>query len=116
MRDLNLPPSFIVDDLMKGGVNIPFCGARCQLGRAGVLVSWWWYPHQNTSRKMHGKRAGGTVSVGVRKKDKDRIVMINDALERNKVEIEKIMDEFDLHTSRWSMKRRVDSRKRETTR
>lgn len=96
MRDLNLPPSFIVDDLMKGDIDIavlwgPIAGywAKAKYPDQLVVVPAPEYEQENP----HGKEQWN-ISVGVRKKDKDRIAMINAALERNKAEIEKIMDEY----------------------
>lgn len=96
MRDLNLPPSFIVDDLMKGDIDIailwgPIAGywAKAKYPDQLVVVPAPEYEQENP----HGKEQWN-ISVGVRKKDKDRMAMINGALERNKAEIEKIMDEF----------------------
>ncbi len=96
MRDLNLPPSFIVDDLVKGDIDIailwgPIAGyfAKTKYADQLVVVPAPEYEQENP----HGKEQWN-ISVGVRKKDKERIAMINDALERNKAQIEKILDDY----------------------
>lgn len=96
MRDLNLPPSFIVDDLVKGDIDIailwgPIAGyyAKTKYADQLVVVPAPEYEQENP----HGKEQWN-ISIGVRKKDKERIAMINEALERNKAQIEKILDDY----------------------
>ena len=96
MRDLNLPPSFIVDDLVKGDIDIailwgPIAGywAKAKYPDQLVVVPAPEYEQEN----IHGKEQWN-ISVGVRKKDKDRMAMIEGAMERNKAEIEKILDDY----------------------
>lgn len=96
MRDLNLPPSFIVDDLVKGDIDIailwgPIAGyyAKHKYPDQLVVVPAPEYEQENP----HGKEQWN-ISVGVRKKDKERIAIINDVLERNKVQIEQILDDY----------------------
>lgn len=96
MRDLNLPPSFVIDDLMKGEIDIailwgPIAGYWAKTKYPGELeiVPAPEYEQENP----HGKLQWN-ISVGVRKKEKERAAMIEAALERNKAEIEKILDEY----------------------
>jgi len=96
MRDLNLPPSFIVDDLVKGDIDIailwgPIAGywAKAKYPDQLVVVPAPEYEQENA----HGKEQWN-ISVGVRKKDKERLAMIEAALERNKVAIAKILDDY----------------------
>ncbi len=96
MRDLNLPPSFIVDDLVKGDIDIailwgPIAGyfAKTKYPDQLVVVPAPEYEQENP----HGKEQWN-ISVGVRKKEKDRIAMIEASLERNKAQIEKILDDY----------------------
>ncbi len=96
MRDLNLPPSFIVDDLVKGDIDIavlwgPIAGyfAKTKYADQLVVVPAPEYEQEN----VHGKEQWN-ISVGVRKKEKDRMALIEASLERNKAKIEKILDEY----------------------
>ncbi|HEY3326229.1 MAG TPA: substrate-binding domain-containing protein [Novimethylophilus sp.] len=95
MRDLNLPPSFMIDDLVKGDIDVavvwgPIGGYFAK--RAGsdlVVVPAPEYEQNN----VHGKEYWN-ISVGVRKKDKERITMINEVLERRKGDIQKILNDY----------------------
>lgn len=96
MRDLNLPPSFIVDDLVKGDIDIailwgPIAGywANAKYKDQLVVVPAPEYEQEN----VHGKEQWN-ISVGVRKKDKERLAMIEGAIERNRAQITKILDEY----------------------
>lgn len=95
MRDLNLPPSFIVDDLVKGDIDIailwgPIAGYFAKQAKEElVVVNAPEYEQENP----HGKEQWN-ISVGVRKKDKDRMALIEASLERNKAQIDKILDDY----------------------
>ncbi|MCX7628441.1 MAG: substrate-binding domain-containing protein [Methylophilaceae bacterium] len=96
MRDLNLPPSHIIDDLVKGEIDVailwgPIAGywAKTKYPDQLVIVPAPEYEQENP----HGKEQWN-ISVGVRKKEKERAAMIEAALERNKAEIEKILDDY----------------------
>lgn len=96
MRDLNLPPSFIIDDLVKGDIDIailwgPIAGywAKAKYPDQLVVVPAPEYEQEN----VHGKEQWN-ISVGVRRKDKDRLAMIEASMDRNKDKIEKILDEY----------------------
>ncbi len=95
MRDLNLPPSFIVDDLVKGEIDVailwgPIAGYYAKQAKEELVV----VPAPEYEKEnVHGKEQWN-ISVGVRKKEKDRLVMIEASLERNKAQIEKILDDY----------------------
>lgn len=96
MRDLNLPPSFIVDDLVKGDIDVavlwgPIAGyyAKTKYADQLVVVNAPEYEQENP----HGKEQWN-ISVGVRKKEKDRMALIEASLEKNKAQIEKILDDY----------------------
>ncbi len=95
MRDLNLPPSFIVDDLVKGEIDVavlwgPIAGYYAKQAKEELVV----VPAPEYEKEnVHGKEQWN-ISVGVRKKDKDRLAMIEASLERNKAKIEKILDDY----------------------
>lgn len=95
MRDLNLPPSFMIDDLVKGDIDVaivwgPIGGYYAKKSSTElVVVPVPEYEQEN----VHGKEYWN-ISMGVRKREKDRIAQINDVLERRKDEIARILDEY----------------------
>ena len=94
-RDLNLPPSFMIDDLAKGDIDIaiawgPIGGYFAKQSKVPMVVKL--IPeYENTNVK--GKEYWN-ISVAVRKKDKDRMTMIQGALDRNVDKINKILDDY----------------------
>ena len=94
-RDLNLPPSFVIDDLIKGDIDVavlwgPIAGYFAKQSKEPLVV----VPTPEYEQvNPHGKEYWN-ISVGVRKKDKERIAMINEALERRKDDINKILDDY----------------------
>jgi len=94
-RDLNLPPSYLIDDLLKGEIDVavvwgPIGGYFAKQSKTPlevVLIPE--YQDVNVKGKEYWN-----ISVGVRKKDKERIALINAALERNKDKINKILDDY----------------------
>lgn len=95
MRDLNLPPSFIIDDLVKGDIDIailwgPIAGYYAKKASIPLVVV---PAPEYEQENVHGKEYWN-ISVGVRKKDKERIAMINEVLQRRAADIEKILDEY----------------------
>jgi mxaJ protein len=98
-RDLNLPPSFIIDDLVKGDIDVaivwgPIGGYYAKRSKVPLEVRL--IPDYNEVN-IRGKEFWN-ISVGVRKKDKERIKMINEALERNKDKIADILAEYGIPT------------------
>jgi len=95
MRDLNLPPSFMIDDLMQGTIDVavvwgPIGGYYAKkLSDDLVVVPAPEYEAENA----HGKEYWN-ISIGVRKKEKERLAMIEDVLTRRKADIEKILDDY----------------------
>ena len=94
-RDLNLPSSFMIDDLAKGDIDIaiawgPIGGYFAKQSKVPMVVVP--IPEYETTNAK-GKEYWN-ISVGVRKKDKDRMKMIDAALERNQVAITKILDDY----------------------
>lgn len=95
MRDLNLPPSFIIDDLVKGEIDIavlwgPIAGYYAKKASIPLVVV---PAPEYEAENIHGKEYWN-ISVGVRKKDKERLAMIEEVLQRRKADIEKILDEY----------------------
>ncbi len=95
MRDLNLPSSYMIDDLIKGDIDVaviwgPIGGYYAKRSGADLVVV---PAPEYEQNNVHGKEYWN-ISVGVRKKEKDRIAMINEVLERRKGDIQKILDDF----------------------
>ena len=98
-RDLNLPPSFLIDDLAKGDIDIavawgPIAGYFAKNNKVPMEVRLIpEYENANAITAAKGKQYWN-ISIGVRKADKERMAMIDAALARNKDKIEKILDEY----------------------
>jgi len=98
-RDLNLPPSFLIDDLEKGDIDIaimwgPIAGYYAKQSKVPLEMAF--IPeYKNVNPK--GKEYWN-IAVGVRKKEKERIEIINGALERNKDKIAKILADYGIPT------------------
>jgi len=94
-RDLNLPPSFMIDDLAKGDIDVaiawgPIGGYFAKQSKTPMQV----VPvPEYESEDVKGKEYWN-ISVGVRKGDKDRMAQIQAALDRNQDKIFKILDDF----------------------
>ncbi len=94
-RDLNLPPSFMIDDLAKGDIDIavewgPIAGYFAKQSKIPmVVVAVPEYENENAKGKEYWN-----ISVGVRKKDKERMAQIDAALERNRDKIAKVLDDY----------------------
>jgi mxaJ protein len=94
-RDLNLPPSYMIDDLVKGDIDVailwgPIGGYYAKQSKEPlVVVPIPEYEQSNIKGKEYWN-----ISVGVRKKDKERMVMIQGALDRNQDKILKILDDY----------------------
>ena len=94
-RDLNLPPSYLIDDLVAGKSDIviawgPIGGYFAKNAKIPLVV----VPipeYQDVDVK--GKQYWN-ISLGVRKKDKERMALIQAALDRNKDKINKILDDY----------------------
>ncbi len=91
-RDLNLPPSFLIDDLVKKDIDVaiiwgPIGGYFAKQSKEPLVV----VPiPEYVQTNVHGKEYWN-ISVGVRRKDKDRMAMIQGALDRNQDKIMKIL-------------------------
>jgi mxaJ protein len=95
MRDLNLPPSFLIDDLVKGDIDIaivwgPIGGYFAKQAKEPLVVV---PAPEYESENIHGKEYWN-ISVGVRKKEKARLAMIEEVLQRRQADILKILDDY----------------------
>lgn len=94
-RDLNLPPSYLVDDVIKGDIDVavvwgPIGGYFAKQSKVPLeVVMIPEYADQNVKGKEFWN-----ISIGVRKGDKERMAMIQGALDRNQDKINKILDEY----------------------
>lgn len=94
-RDLNLPPSFLIDDLVKGEIDVaivwgPIGGYFAKQSSIPLTVV---NIPEYEGVNVKGKEEWN-ISIGVRKADKDRMALIDAALVRNKDKINKILDDF----------------------
>jgi mxaJ protein len=98
-RDLNLPPSYLIDDLAKKEIDIvvawgPIGGYFAKNNSVPMEVRIIpEYENSNPINQAKGKEFWN-ISIGVRKKDKERMEKIDAALERNKDKIEKILNDY----------------------
>jgi mxaJ protein len=94
-RDLNQPPSLLIDDVVKGEIDVaivwgPIAGYYAKKAPVELVV----VPAPEYAKtNIHGK-SYWNISVGVRKKEKERLAMIQDVLDRRKDDILKILDEY----------------------
>lgn len=94
-RDLNLPPSYLIDDLLAGEIDVaimwgPIGGYYAKQSKEPLeVVMVPDYELVNAKGKTNWN-----ISIGVRKGDKERMAMINGALERNQDKINKILDDY----------------------
>lgn len=98
-RDLHLPPSYLIDDLEKKEIDIavawgPIGGYFAKNSKVPMEVRIIpEYVSSDSISQAKGKEFWN-ISVGVRKKDKERMAKIDAALERNKDKIEKILNDY----------------------
>ncbi|MEQ1602294.1 MAG: quinoprotein dehydrogenase-associated putative ABC transporter substrate-binding protein [Methylophilaceae bacterium] len=95
MRDLNLPPSFMIDDLVKGDIDVaivwgPIGGYYAKQAPIPLVVT---PAPEYEATNVHGKE-NWNISIGVRKKDKERMSMIQGVLDRRQTDILKILDDY----------------------
>jgi mxaJ protein len=94
-RDLNLPPSYLVDDVIKGDIDVavvwgPIGGYFAKQSKVPLeVVVIPEYEQENVKGKEFWN-----ISIGVRKADKERLALIQGALDRNQDKIIQILDEY----------------------
>ena len=94
-RDLNLPPSYLVDDVVKGEIDVavvwgPIGGYFAKQSKVPLeVVMIPEYENENVKGKEFWN-----ISIGVRKGDKERMALIQGALDRNQDKIKQILDEY----------------------
>ncbi len=98
-RDLNLPPSYLIDDLAKKDIDVaiawgPIGGYFAKQSKVPMEVRMIpEYVGRDAINSAKGKEFWN-ISVGVRKKDKERMEKIQAALDRNADKITKILDDY----------------------
>ena len=98
-RDLNLPSSYLIDDLAKKEIDIavawgPIGGYFAKQSTVPMEVRIIpEYINDDAISQAKGKEFWN-ISIGVRKKDKERMEKIQAALDRNEDKITKILDDF----------------------
>jgi mxaJ protein len=98
-RDLHLPPSFLIDDLAKGDIDVailwgPLAGYYVKNSKVPLEMRM--IPEYNKI-DLKGKEYWN-ISVATRHKDKQLMTLINGALERHKDEIAKILKDYGIPT------------------
>ena len=99
-RDLNMPPSEMIDDLVAGKNDIaiiwgPIGGYFAKQSKEPlVVVPIPTFKSERDSFDTEKGKSQFNISVAVRKKDKDRMEMIQGALDRNQSKIMKILDDY----------------------
>lgn len=98
-RDLNLPTSFVIDDLIKGEIDVavmwgPIAGYYAKQSKVPLEIRL--IPEYNKVN-LKGKEYWN-ISVAVRHKDKERMNLINQALARNKDKIDAILKDYGIPT------------------
>ena len=94
-RDLNFPPSQMVDDLVKGEIDVavmwgPIGGYFAKKASIPLVV----VPIPEYEKVNIKGKTEWNISIGVRKKDKERIAEINKVIEKRRKDIEKILDDY----------------------
>lgn len=94
-RDLNEPPSLLIDDVVKKEIDVaivwgPIAGYYAKKSPVELVVV---PAPEYAETNVHGK-SYWNISVGVRKKEKERMAMIQDVLDRRQGDILKILDEY----------------------
>ena len=98
-RDLNLPTSFLIDDLAKGEIDVaimwgPIAGYYMKQSKVPMEMAF--VPEYNMVN-LQGKEYWN-ISMGVRMKDKDRLKTINESIARNKDKIAQILADYGIPT------------------
>ncbi|MCB5190514.1 substrate-binding domain-containing protein [Methylobacillus arboreus] len=94
-RDLNLPPSFVIDDLVKGEIDVailwgPIAGYYAKKASIPLVVV---PAPEYEQENIHGKEYWN-ISLAVRKRDKERMAVLQEVLDRRHDDIIKILDEY----------------------
>jgi len=94
-RDLNFPPSQLIDDLVKGDLDVaivwgPIAGYFAKNASIPLVV----VPIPEYEDKNVKGKENWNISIGVRNKDKARAEELNKAIASRQADIDKILDEY----------------------
>jgi len=94
-RDLNFPPSQLVDDLAKGDIDVaivwgPIAGYFVKKSSVPLVMN----PIPEYEDKNVKGKENWNISIGVRNKDKARAEALNKAIVNRQADIDKILDEY----------------------
>lgn len=94
-RDLTKPPSWLIDDVVKGEIDVavvwgPIAGYYAKKSEVPLVVV---PTPEYESTNVHGKEQWN-ISLAVRKGEKERLAMIQEVLDRRHADIIKILDEY----------------------
>ncbi len=94
-RDLNFPPSQLIDDLVKGDLDVaivwgPIAGYFAKNASIPLVV----VPIPEYEAKNVKGKENWNISIGVRNKDKARAEELNKAIASRQADIDRILDEY----------------------
>ena len=94
-RDLNFPPSQLIDDLVKGDLDVaivwgPIAGYFAKQASIPLVVM----PIPEYEDKNVKGKENWNISIGVRNKDKARAEELNKAILNRQADIDKILDQY----------------------
>ena len=94
-RDLNFPPSQLIDDLVKGDIDVaivwgPIAGYFAKQASIPLVI----VPIPEYEDKNVKGKENWNISVGVRNKDKARAEELNKAIANRQADIDKILDQY----------------------
>jgi mxaJ protein len=94
-RDLNFPPSQLIDDLAKGDIDVaivwgPIAGYFVKKSSVPLVMN----PIPEYEDKNVKGKENWNISIGVRNKDKARAEALNKAIANRQADIDKILEEY----------------------
>jgi mxaJ protein len=94
-RDLTLPPSFVIDDLVKGEIDVailwgPIAGYYAKQSSVPLVV----VPTPEYEGMPETGKLQFNIAMGVRKKDTERQALLNEVIERRQADILKILEDY----------------------
>ncbi|MFM1912151.1 MAG: hypothetical protein RJB18_1542 [Pseudomonadota bacterium] len=94
-RDLNFPPSQLIDDLVKGDIDVaivwgPIAGYFAKQSAIPLVI----VPIPEYEDKNVKGKENWNISIGVRNKDKARAEELNKAIANRQADIDKILDQY----------------------
>ncbi|CEN56610.1 quinoprotein dehydrogenase-associated putative ABC transporter substrate-binding protein [Candidatus Methylopumilus turicensis] len=99
-RDLNFPPSQLIDDLAKGDIDVaivwgPIAGYFVKKSTVPLVMN----PIPEYEDKNVKGKENWNISIGVRNKDKARVEELNKAIVNRQADIDKILNDYGIPRS-----------------